>query len=472
MTSSAAPANVLAIVVNWNKRTCLRDLLASLRRLGGAPFDILVVDNASTDGSAEMVRNDFPEVRLHVTPRNIGGAGGFNTGMRIGLGDPKGYQFLWLLDNDVVVHPGALDGLLRVMREEPKCALAGSTLLLLDDPGQVQECGARIDWTDARVTRIGEGPLAKLPAGARFDADWVAACSLLARVDAVRQVGIWDQEYFVLWDDMEWGIRMKRAGWTVRSTTESQVRHESFQNRRVKSGLLMQYIGLRNFFYFLRRNAPKDRLEPLLRLHLERALNLTDNSREAGKADQVYIARLGLRDALRGRMGPPPPELADAPKPRPAAGTAPPRLRRAGFMLTADPESARAAMAVVHKRYPGLRLDTLLFTDHADVLRERFPNRRRIFASTLVSRLKLLVRLPLQYQATVSQSWVPRYFYEELLPYTIRVDEKGELEVRRRDLRRTARLAVGRWRNRRLAAKWTRALVNRPLPPVDYFTFR
>ena len=109
---------ILAIVVNWNKRAALETMLGSLRASTALEFDTVVVDNASTDDSVAMVREKFPWTEIIENPENLGGTGGFNRGMRYGLNHPKQYDFLWLLDNDVLVHPGALEGLLAAMKQK------------------------------------------------------------------------------------------------------------------------------------------------------------------------------------------------------------------------------------------------------------------------------------------------------------------------------------------------------------------
>lgn len=110
--------SILVIIVTWNKKDYVLDLLNSLRNLdyASSAIDTVVVDNASNDGTAEAIRELFPQVNLICNPENIGGTGGFNTGLKWAFAQPDGkYKYLWLLDNDVLVHRAALSELVNLL---------------------------------------------------------------------------------------------------------------------------------------------------------------------------------------------------------------------------------------------------------------------------------------------------------------------------------------------------------------------
>ena len=119
---------VLAIIVNWNKRAALDRLLGSLPLAGATPFDVVVVDNASTDDSVAFVRENYPSVAIVENAENLGGTGGFNSGLRYGLLHPNNYRYFWLLDNDVIAQRNCLDALMQAINTDPKIGLVGSTV--------------------------------------------------------------------------------------------------------------------------------------------------------------------------------------------------------------------------------------------------------------------------------------------------------------------------------------------------------
>ncbi len=113
----APDGEVIAVMVVWNGLSFLAEGIASVLRELRPQDDLLIVENGSTDGSAEWLRQNHPDVARLQTGCNLGGAGGFNAGMSIALRCPR-CRYLWLLDNDIIVEPGALPPL----SKSPKAA--------------------------------------------------------------------------------------------------------------------------------------------------------------------------------------------------------------------------------------------------------------------------------------------------------------------------------------------------------------
>jgi len=99
---------VAIVIVNWNKKSYVCDLLNNINNIDYKHFDTIVIDNSSTDNSVNEIRNKFPEVKLIENESNLGGTGGFNTGIKYALKQNK-YKYIWLLDNDVQIEPDTLD---------------------------------------------------------------------------------------------------------------------------------------------------------------------------------------------------------------------------------------------------------------------------------------------------------------------------------------------------------------------------
>jgi GT2 family glycosyltransferase len=118
-------AKILIIIVTWNKKKYVLDLLAAVNTLEYPKenLDILVIDNASTDGTVEEIKQDYPDINLICNKENIGGTGGFNTGLSWAFEQPlEKYKYLWLLDNDVLVHQHALIELVNLLETKPDCS--------------------------------------------------------------------------------------------------------------------------------------------------------------------------------------------------------------------------------------------------------------------------------------------------------------------------------------------------------------
>ena len=240
---------VQAIIVTWNKKEDVLRLLSQLKDID-YPEDkllLLVVDNNSTDGTVQAIESDYPSVKLIKHAENLGGAGGFNSGMRWAIENSPGAEYLWLLDNDIQVDSNALSALVAAMTANPGAAICGSRIMNLENRNELIEAGAFIDYHFGdiicnRPDKKTFGDSSKV-----FKVDYVAACSLLARVSHVKKMGIWREEFFIYWDDMEWGMRFNRAGYDVLASTASIVYHPSWVQRATDySAVWRNYYRTRN----------------------------------------------------------------------------------------------------------------------------------------------------------------------------------------------------------------------------------
>jgi len=216
--------SLLAVMVNWNGKAFLQKSVPSaLGELQKADGKLLVVDNASSDGSVEFLRESFPQVSILQTGANLGGAGGFREGMKTALASPE-CRYIWLLDNDILVEENALAPLLRVLRENAGIGAAGSQICLYDQPGTVQEAGSSVTPWLAALRHHGSGGK-RLPAdSAPFEVDYLAACSVLIKRECLAQVGVFGN-FFIFYDDVEWGLRAKKLGWRLAAVPASVIRH-------------------------------------------------------------------------------------------------------------------------------------------------------------------------------------------------------------------------------------------------------
>jgi GT2 family glycosyltransferase len=291
------------VVVTWSKAARVRDCLRSLAALPDGDFDVFVVDNASTDGTADMVRKEFPGVEVLVNPENLGGAGGFNRGLRHAL--DRGYGLIWLLDNDVTVEPGALRALRRVMAERPDCAAVGSKIYAAGTGlAFIQELGSFIDWDNAGIRLNRNGTFDRGRLAETVEVDYVPACSMLVRSAALEGPALFDSAYFLYWDDIDFCHRLARAGWKVLACGASVVNHFSSGERAGTS--LTIYYALRNSLYFMKQyQADADAFAACAQRGLARAAERAGLFHLLGRDDLVRTMERSVRDGLamvRGRV--------------------------------------------------------------------------------------------------------------------------------------------------------------------------
>jgi N-acetylglucosaminyl-diphospho-decaprenol L-rhamnosyltransferase len=244
--------DLTVIIVSWNVRDllsrCLHSLVAEASpsdqdlslRIGGSLVEIVVVDNASADGSAEMIRAEFPQVRLLVNDDNRGFAAASNQGLALS----RGRQLL-LLNPDTEVLGDALPDMLRYVDAHPAVGALGPRLRYPD--GSLQSSRRRFPtfatalvestvvqewWSDNRILR--RYYMADTPDDAIQPVDWVVGACLLVRREAYEQVGGLDEGFFMYSEEMDWCHRIKDAGWeVVYLPTATVVHHEGKSSEQV-----------------------------------------------------------------------------------------------------------------------------------------------------------------------------------------------------------------------------------------------
>jgi GT2 family glycosyltransferase len=223
------------VVVNWNVKELLRDCLQSLRVAAGQSpqlgIEIIVVDSASSDGSPQMVRDEFPQVRLIASDQNLGYAGGNNAGATVAAG-----RYLFLLNPDTVVQPTALAQLINFMDARPQVGAVGPKLLWPD--GSVQSSRRRFPslgslfWESTllgqwfpRNRHIRRYHLADRSPDETQQVDWVVGAAILIRREAWQQVGPIDEEFFMYFEETDWCRRAADGGWQLFYLPTAQVTH-------------------------------------------------------------------------------------------------------------------------------------------------------------------------------------------------------------------------------------------------------
>lgn len=223
---------ISVIIVNWNGLAFLRHCLQSIRDLGGPRVrEVIVIDNASTDGSPEMVQAEFPETTLVRSQVNLGFARANNLGIQRASG-----RWLALVNSDVVLHAGCFDQLAAFLEDHPRVGLAGPKVLGQDGEPQptscpfptVFNCLARalaLDQGWQWLRRRGRGKPAAPGAQGCETVDVLSGCFWLARSAAVRQVGGLDERFFFYAEDVDWCKRMRMAGWEVVFVPKASATH-------------------------------------------------------------------------------------------------------------------------------------------------------------------------------------------------------------------------------------------------------
>lgn len=287
-------ASVAIVLLNWNGWRDTLECLESVYLLDHDSFAVIVVDNASTDGSAEHIlgwpgprrpdgaANEMPPTKWQIRSENDspgkpeplqfgerifiqaahngGFASGNNLGIRYALA--AGCDYVWLLNNDTVVDPSALSALIRRTRSSQHIGMCGSVLRFYDQPEKIQAIGGvKFNFWLARGEQLGQGLNADDPAVreiAKSEPDYIAGASMLVTKDLLEDVGLMEEGYFLYFEEIDWAMRA-RPRWELAIAGDSVVYHKeggsigtSSRNRR---SVLSQYYLTRNLlrFYAIRR---------------------------------------------------------------------------------------------------------------------------------------------------------------------------------------------------------------------------
>lgn len=247
-------------IVSWNTqellRQCLRSTCIATR---GVDYEVLVVDNASGDGSQDMVRREFPAARLFVNEVNTGFAVGSNLAVENSIG-----RNILLLNSDTLVMPGTLEAMTRFLDEHPETGVIGCRLIFPDGTPQVsyrkfpsltREYLRSILLAKAyhRIAPLrsvleplvhGQGP------NDRRSVDWVSGACLMTRKEVFDQIGMLDERFFMFCEEIDWCYRARQAGWDIQYIPDVSVIHyggESSKHHRLRT-----YFALvtSSFHYF------------------------------------------------------------------------------------------------------------------------------------------------------------------------------------------------------------------------------
>lgn len=241
------------VVLNWNGKEYLRDCLKTAFAQTYPDYRVVVVDNASTDGSAAIVPDEFPEATLVSLPENLHFARGTNAGIRAALKDPA-CAYVATLNNDTQVDPEWLAAMMRTA-EEPGVGSVASKLLLMDHPNLLNGAGIRILRDGGAVDRgwleKDEGQYDRDP-----DVFGPSAGAALYRREALDSVGLFDEDFVAYLEDVDLAWRMRLAGLTSRFASDSIVYHKHSASTAPMSPW-KAYISERNRIWNLVQNYPR-----------------------------------------------------------------------------------------------------------------------------------------------------------------------------------------------------------------------
>jgi GT2 family glycosyltransferase len=242
---------VWILLVNWNGKNDTLACLASLRKVSYHPRHILVIDNASTDGSVEAVRAQFPEVEILANARNERFAAANNRGLQRAL--QAGADLVLLLNNDTEVAPDFLDHLVLAIMSRDDAGMVAPKIYYHHNPNVIWFAGGKVNLWTGRISHRG---LRRLDSPEKFHqteaVDYLTGCAILAKRECLEKIGLLDESYFMYAEDADWCWRAQQAGFHCLYQPAAKIWHKVSAST---AGAFKVYHKLRGNFLFFKRHA-------------------------------------------------------------------------------------------------------------------------------------------------------------------------------------------------------------------------
>jgi GT2 family glycosyltransferase len=243
---------VYVITLNWNGKDDTIECIESLKKLYYPNFQIVVVDNGSTDGSVLALRVEYPDITIIENKRNLGYAEGFNAGLKYAY--QHGADYFLILNNDTTIDPDALAELVKVAEQNDRIGFVSGKVYSYEKPQRLQTAGRNSD----PILIVGSDVGAKEVDHGQYDEvreyDFVDDVFLLVRRRVFEEVGGYDPLFFLMCEEADWCVRVRKAGFKIMYTPHAKIWHKG--NLGPSSGIskIHQFYLARSEILFIRRH--------------------------------------------------------------------------------------------------------------------------------------------------------------------------------------------------------------------------
>lgn len=296
-------AKIGIVICNFNKQNDVIDCIQSVLESKYEDYHIYVVDNASTDESVMLIREHYgscDRLTLIENSENLGGSGGFNTGLRVAMSE--GHTYLMCVDNDALLDENCIGTLSDFLDSHENVGIAAAKIYHTGQENYVQQYGSFIDYDNYSVNSI---YLNHIEDGSMPDvvySDAVPACALMIRRAVVEQIGVMPEENFLYWDDTEWCVRCREAGYEVASVGAAAASH-AMGAKREDVNTFPTYYAWRNWIKFFLDHIEEERLSDMAETFLGSIFEINYTGLYRGEENRSKTVMAALDDALHKVMG-------------------------------------------------------------------------------------------------------------------------------------------------------------------------
>jgi len=241
---------VSAVIPTFNRKDDLLECLRALSNSSYSNMEIVVVDNASTDGTSEAIQKLYPYVKLMKLERNTGVTGGRNAGARVAKG-----EFILFLDHDMIVDKQMVEELTKVIEADPSIGVAGPVIYYYDEPSKIWAAGTSISMTTGKVSFNTVNP-DESGLISPFEVQ-VLPAAILTRKELLFQIGFFNDEFFAVYEDTDFCLRARDVGYKVLCVPDAKAWHRTpIAGEKQEIHLLgRSYYLARNRIIFMKKHA-------------------------------------------------------------------------------------------------------------------------------------------------------------------------------------------------------------------------
>lgn len=283
--------SVYIIILNWNNWPDVKECLASLQNNDYPNYKVVIVDN----GSKEKPAAPDLEIKIIYNQENLGFAGGNNVGIKHALENDADYVLL--LNNDTIVSGNFLTKLIEAGESDKEIGLLGPKIFFYGDKKRIWFAGGKVNWLRNKGTMRGWGEMdnGQYDRPKIQETDYLTGCCLLIKREAIKKIGLMPEEYFLYYEDTDWSLKARKAGYKCVFVPESKIWHKVSKSSAAGSPSYI-YYHVRNGLLLARRYAPWY-IKPAVHLDaLWRLLKQPIKLLIPGKRKWVKPILLGIKD--------------------------------------------------------------------------------------------------------------------------------------------------------------------------------
>ena len=298
MRNKERAAKVSIIILNWNQRDMTLQCLKSLKEINYPHYEIILVDNGSTDDSVSVVKKEFPDVKIIQNKRNLGVAGGRNVGIEYVLS--KGTDYILLLDNDTTAHQDFITEMVKVGEQDTKAGILTGKIYFSSQPNKIWCAGGRLSLFRCHFSLMGYGEVDRGQYEWVREVDHVTGCCFMIKKEVVDKIGILDENFVQYFgEDTDLCLRAKKAGYKVMYVPGSRIWHHIVKKTSVSERYW--YLKGRNLMLFMRKHARLHHWIIFSFFFILGSLKLLFQEVKAGHLKQFFTMAKGTLNAFKIR---------------------------------------------------------------------------------------------------------------------------------------------------------------------------